>query len=292
VKNTWGISGPQFLLIYAGLLVLAGLVVVWGRWVLAKPPVTQPVDPTQLDPYELAVLSGGERLAVTTAIVQLSEAGAVTVRRDPPTIVPSGPLPAGAHPVEQAIYAQGDGVAGRTPGVPLLEAARTPALASLRDRLVRRGLLVRPERARRARMLVVAPGVVLLVGVARLAAGLANGKPVTYLVILLFGALFLLQWVWRRPLRATTQGAAVLRRLRGSDLAAALWPGRRAQAPPILSGGPAFTVALLGAGALWSIDAELAGTLRVPRHGSGWGTGSSGSSGCGGGGGCGGGCGG
>src|SRR5262245_45526119 len=78
VNNTWGISGPQFLLIYAGLLVLAGLVVVLGRWVLAKPEVNQPVDPTRLDPYELAVVSGGERLAVTTAIVQLSKAGAVT----------------------------------------------------------------------------------------------------------------------------------------------------------------------------------------------------------------------
>jgi uncharacterized protein (TIGR04222 family) len=180
VGDTWGISGPRFLTIYAFLLALAYLVVVLGRWVLARPPAAMPTWPGELDPYEVATLAGGERHAVTTATFRLNQDGVLAVGGDPPTLTPSGPLPTNAHPVERAVYQRA--AAGSPAGEVLSEAERTPVLAALHERLVQRGLLVRPERARKARLLVAVPAAVLLLGVARLAAGLANDKPVSYLV--------------------------------------------------------------------------------------------------------------
>jgi uncharacterized protein (TIGR04222 family) len=277
VNDTWGISGPRFLVIYSVLLVLAGLAVLLGRRVLAGSPATMPVGAGELDPYDVAMLTGGERHAATTAIFQLNHAGVLAVGEDPPAVTPSGPIPSSAHPVEQAVYKRAV-AAGGSPHVILSDAEQTPVLAALRDRLVQRGLLVRPEQARKARALVAVPAAVLLLGLARLVAGLSNGKPVIYLLVLLGATFWVARLAWR-PLRLTPEGNATLRQLR-----------RRGATQALLPAGQAFTVALLGASALWGVDAGLAGALGIPRQSSGS---SDGSSGCGGGdGGGGGGCGG
>lgn len=106
--HTWGISGPQFLLIY--LVLLAGVVlavVLVRRWVLAADGVAVPA---RLDLYEIAELNGGGALVATTAVSSLLRKGGLTSsgrRRSQPARLVAGTAPgADAHPVEWAVYQQ------------------------------------------------------------------------------------------------------------------------------------------------------------------------------------------
>src|SRR4051794_34996858 len=105
--RTWGISGPWFLFIYVVLFGLAGLAALFGRRPQARPAPEHPVDPAELDPYEVAMLHGGEWLVTTAAVANLKQVGAIgpgPTGRASGKLVASGRLSVGAHPVEQAVY--------------------------------------------------------------------------------------------------------------------------------------------------------------------------------------------
>ena len=79
--DAWGISGPQFLLLYLALLaVTVPVVVLAERRALAGPPGAIPA---RLDRYEVAYLNGGCELVATTAVTGLLRDGvlASTSRR-------------------------------------------------------------------------------------------------------------------------------------------------------------------------------------------------------------------
>jgi uncharacterized membrane protein YgcG len=128
----------------------------------------------------------------------------------------------------------------------------------------------------------------LALGVARVVAGTANGRPVGFLVLFLLVTVAVAAALALRAPDATEQGRRTLeRRLRAEHPRP-----RRGASPAELSMG----TALFGAGALWAADIDIATMLRVPReHGTfagGGGGGGDGGAGGGGGGGGGGGCGG
>ena len=58
-----GISGPYFLLLYAGLLIVAWIVVLAARWwrIAARPGAPAVPDQPELGLYEAAMLNGGGR---------------------------------------------------------------------------------------------------------------------------------------------------------------------------------------------------------------------------------------
>ena len=148
--NTWGISGPRFLLLYLALLaVTAGGVVLARRRVLAVPDGA--AGPARLDRYEAAYLNGGCELVAGTA------------------------PPVGAHPVEWATYQL---VAAR-PDHPRwalgAELCRAPAMAAVRERLRLGGLAPTSEQRVRYRATGLWFLPLLALGVARVAAGTANG---------------------------------------------------------------------------------------------------------------------
>ena len=168
--------------------------------------------------------------------------------------------------------------------------SRAPAVAAVRERLRLGGLAPTPEQRARYRAAGLWFVPLLALGVARVAAGSANGRPVGFLVALL---------------AVTVVVAAVLRPAGARrHRAGPAHPGRlRAETrrPPV-GASPAelgMATALFGAGVLWAADVETALALRVPRehgayaggHVGGEGGGGSGGS-CGGGGCGGGGCGG
>jgi len=70
---TWGISGPEFLGLYAGLVLLVMVGVAVRRRGLWRPVV--PTGPVWLHPYEVAYLNGGARCAAETVLVGLGVAG-------------------------------------------------------------------------------------------------------------------------------------------------------------------------------------------------------------------------
>ena len=191
--------------------------------------------------------------------------------------------PAGAHPVEWATYQL---VADR-PDHPRwalgAELCRAPAMAAVRERLRQAGLAPTPEQRARYRAAGLWSLPLLALGVARVVAGTANGRPVGFLVVLLVVTVVVAVALCLRVPNATELGRRTLGRLRAET-------GRPAggASPAEL----AMATALFGAGVLWSADVEMAMALRLPREQSAFlgGAGADGGGGgsCGGGGGCGG----
>jgi uncharacterized protein (TIGR04222 family) len=70
----WPISGPAFLLFYAAALALLLAAVYVSRRSADEAPA---VRSEKLDCYDLALLNGGEELAVTAALANLGAAGAL-----------------------------------------------------------------------------------------------------------------------------------------------------------------------------------------------------------------------
>jgi uncharacterized protein (TIGR04222 family) len=294
---TWGISGPQFLLIYLVLLAVTVLgVVLARRRALAGDGAAVPA---RLDLYEIAELSGGGALVATTAVTGLLRKGGLTSssrRRGQPARLVAGTAPGPqAHPVEWAVYQQVAASPNRRLRDVQAALEQAPALAAVRERLRLHRLAPTPEQRVRCRAAVLWFVPVLALGVARVGAGRANGRPVGFLVALLVATVVVAAVFLLRVPNATELGRRTLRELRAAN------PRPAAGASPAeLS----MATALFGAGVLWAADTDTALLLRVPReHGAfagdwgGWGGcgdggGGDGGGGCGGGGCGGGGCGG
>jgi uncharacterized protein (TIGR04222 family) len=289
--STWGISGPRFLLLYVVLLVVTAVVVALARRRALAVPDGAAAVPARLDPYEVAFLNGGAGLVATTAVSNLLRGGLLanaSRRRGGQIRLAPGAAPgAGVHPVEWATY---ELVAAR-PNRPLgdLQAAlgRSPAVAALRERLRLGGLAPTPEQQVRYRATGLWFAPLLALGATRVAAGVANGRPVGFLVALLAVTVGVAAALCLRVPDATELGRRTLGRLRAET--------RR----PAVGASPAelgMATALFGAGVLWAADVETALALRVPREhgaffggiggdgGDGGGGGGCGGGGCGGGG--------
>jgi uncharacterized protein (TIGR04222 family) len=289
---TWGISGPRFLLLYLVLLAVTVLgVVLARRRALAADGAAVPA---RLDPYEAAELNGGGFLVATTAVSGLLRKGSLTSssrRRNQPARLVAATAPGpGAHPVEWAVYQQVAASPNRRLKDVQAALEQAPALAAVRERLQLGRLAPTPEQRARCRAAVLWFLPLLALGVARVAAGSANGRPVGFLVTLLIATVVVAAAFLRVP-NATDLGRRTLLELRAAN------PRPTAGASPAqLSMG----TALFGAGVLWAADTDTALLLSIRREhgafggewGGGGGDGGGGGGGCGGGGCGGGGCGG
>jgi uncharacterized protein (TIGR04222 family) len=288
------LPGPAFLGLYAVLLTVAITVALWMRWALRAPGGELPPAALQdLDPYEVACLAGRDDLAVNAALAALCRRGALgadpaaygrmTVKEPPP------PGAADLHPVEQAVYAAVLHDPSRT--CAQLRAAGLPEVRRLRHRLQTLGLALSPDESARARMRpVYVMLAVLAFGAAKIAVGLVRERPIVFLMMMVFVALFATigflaaSEPWR-----TRRGERVLEllRLRNSALRMSAKSGATLLAPRDF----ALAVSLFGLGLLFA--GPLAAEARAivpPGSGSSGGGGScgGGDGGGGGGGGCGG----
>ncbi len=202
--NTWGISGPTFLALYGvALLAVAGAAWLWGRRAGGSA-----IDVDGLDEYEVAVLNGGERLAATVALVnldrqgalelgdrllrQLGQAGEVDLDRLSAAdldqlgvsmdVTVRGPIGAGAHPVEAAVYRAARKARPPAPADVVELAVESSALTDIRNRLVGRGLLYGSDDhdRLRGRWRWFLP--LVTVGIVRLWLGLQRERPVVFLM--------------------------------------------------------------------------------------------------------------
>lgn len=313
MNNTWGISGPAFLALYAALLAVAAGMALWaGRGRRDATPTTG-----DLDQYEVALLNGGEQLAATVALVNLQHRGELELGdRLLRTLDASGDVDLdtlGAkdlakldvamrislgrkaarrrHPVEAAVYDAAREADPREPAAVLAAAGRSSALAHVRGRLAQRGLVYDGADIdrMRGRWRWLLP--VLGLGLVRAAVGLSRGRPIGFLVLLLAATVAVMVAIGRRRLHRTRRGNRLL-----ADL----------QAGGVMASSVPMAVALRGTDSLWERDRALALAVTAPatasvsrwrsdgRHGGGfshWAAcGGGGGAGCGGGGG--GGCGG
>jgi uncharacterized protein (TIGR04222 family) len=292
--DTWGLSGPGFLVLFfiaAAALLAATLA---HRHLLRAPrpgpvrsalPQPPPPRPGDLGPYEAAYLSGGPKLAVHAAHARLHRAGAVGLSAG--RLVAADPLPEPATALERAVH---HAARDRTPVRVLPEhPSVVRALAALVQGLERADMAVPEPARRRARW---GPALLLAlvgVGVVRAAAGIANDRPVAVLVIsLLLLSIPATALLFTVP-RATTLGerAVAALRERNSHLNPTLDPAYASYGDSALP----LAVALFGASALWVQDSSLAhevGARQVAAGATGGSGGGDGGGGCGSSGGCGG----
>ncbi len=292
--ETWGISGPAFLLFYIVLAVVALIASIRARRAVTRTGSAEPVLAIRTRPHDVAYLNGGAELAVVSALAALRLRGAIWSERGNAQAVPR--TDPGPDELERAVHA-----AVATPTHRKWVANNTrvaAALGSIGRRLMDTGLLLSDAQRRRIRgtgwWMVAVAGL----GLVRLLAGIANAKPVGLLVVALLVVTIVAVVLLSSAPRRTRRGDRTLAALRDENHA--LSPKQRPDWALYGPVGAALGIGLFGMTAVWASDPAIAGELAVQRMsagdgGSSWsGGGDSGGSSCGsgsscGGGGCGGG---
>lgn len=294
---TLAISGPRFLWGY-GVLCVVAAIAIWRRRRRALGPAERSRDPLpSLGVYQLAMLSDGPRLAITSAAAQLRRDGLLEVDASSGRLTATGAVDSPVDPLERAVF---DAVR-RDPAITAhalrAEVAESDPVRSMTARLTDVGLLLDEQQSRPLRRLWFVGAALAALGSAWILAGSGDGTSVGWVVAIVLVVALATLWLMRQRPHATNRGREVLRRSRAERVELRRNP---------TAGQSALTAALFGGGTLWLTDPAMASALDVPREdgrssghgtrcgaggGCGSGGGGSGSS-CGGGGCGGGGCGG
>lgn len=263
--DTWGISGPAFLLAYLVLALAVGAAVLRARRALADVPAERPASRMEERPYDVAYLNGDAQLAVTAALSAMHRSG--TIKTAGRGVVVAAERPdSRADELERAIHHAA--VTGPVPrrALPAVGGVAS-ALHRVEQRLIAAGLLLATERRRRIRL---AGGWVLAVtvfGLVRVMAGHANNRPVGFLTILVVLVTCLGVLLAGTAPRRTRAGDALLRRLATEyhSLSPSVGPDWTRYGPS----GAALAVGVFGVGALWTADPAFATELAAQRAASG-----------------------
>lgn len=291
--NLFDLPGPQFLGLYTGLLIGAALGGLVLRRVLRTPGDLPYGATAELDPYETAYLAGGRNAAVNAALTTLVHRGLVRFKASrgfvmqQPTVAThvTSKFEAGVYRIIES---------GRSDVMEIRRAAR-PLVELLSSRLRDLQLVYPMGSFGLARVMpALVMSAVLVVGIIKISVGLSRERPVLYLVLLSFLALFGTILFLRMPLLRTRRGDGFLSRIRSRNTAlrtsAATMPSRLGPADVALATA-LFGPQLWTSGPVADVSQELR-TRRDGHSGSSCGSGCSGgsSSSCSGGGGsCGGG---
>ena len=171
--NPLDLQGPQFLGLYIVLLIAAAVVAAGLQALLRQPGGDGSGYAPGLDAYEAAYLAGGPERVADAGLLALAGRDVLFIERVSRMFRVHQPLPPMSHPVEQALFAAAPAsleqmrkVAGR-------------AITPIRDRLREMGLVPGPAELKNLRLGGAAVvGVVLLLGLAKIAVGLSRGRPV------------------------------------------------------------------------------------------------------------------
>ncbi|MGH2841484.1 MAG: TIGR04222 domain-containing membrane protein, partial [Solirubrobacteraceae bacterium] len=232
---------------YVGLCVAVAVAVRW-QWQRALGPNPR-AESVELDVYRLAMLNGGPQLTITAAAARLHRSGLLREGDEPRTLVVDGPLDADATDIERAVF---DAVQ-RQPHIRSAELRRELAdsepVAQLASRLGDVGLLLKPETIARMRRLWLLAVPLLVLGAARLWAGVEADAQVGYLAIGVVAVAFATVWLAGRRPWTTARGQAVVARKR-ADHRQLSTGGTSSQMP--------LAVALYGGAALWAAEPAIA----------------------------------
>jgi uncharacterized protein (TIGR04222 family) len=262
--DTWGISGPDFLLAYIVIALVVWAVGTRARWVISARQAVGPARDLSGRPHDVAYLNRGPELAVYSALSSMHLAGTVRAARRGTVVAAGSPGP-GADELERAIHL----AAAEPVGPSRLRSHRqvTAALAAIESRLVAAGLLLSGERRRRIRSVGWWMTAVAALGFARLLAGIAGARPVGFLLAALavVGAVAVFQLL-RSPRRSVLGHRTLIdMRRRHQSLAPAMKPDWQTYGPA----AAALGVGVFGMGALWASDPVFADELALQRASSG-----------------------
>lgn len=256
MSEPWGVSGPQFLIIY---VILLGGCLAGAFYTLAKvrsSSARMSHGTPGLGVYDTAYLAGGPDRVVDTAVAGLADIGRVRVERDG-RLTWVGQL--ARQPVELAVSERVDKGVGRLSD--LRRALRDhPAVTGIGRELAERHLVAEVSKVSLAQLATWSLAAPLALGVVRLAADLLAGRPDAILPLFLALNGLSMAWFVRAQRFRTWYGESVLRSLEHTTL-----PGRYPGAghhlrdPLALAG--AATVALFGFPAIY--DRALRESLQL-----------------------------
>ncbi|MCW0212921.1 MAG: TIGR04222 domain-containing membrane protein [Pseudonocardia sp.] len=272
--DTWGISGPTFLAFYVVLAAVVWIASSRARRRLAAGGPDRPLSGLESHPHDVAYLNGGPELAVYSALSAMKLTGAIHARGKGQ--VQSTPRAHLTDDLEQAIAFT---AAAPTPRHRLqYHGVVSTALGRIEERLIREGLLLSEEQRSTIRRTGLWMLAVAALGLFRLLAGLANARPVGFLVLalLVVGVITVVE-LMRAPRRSRAGDRALAAlRTQHHGLAPSMKPDWVAYG----AGAAALGVGLYGTSALWASDPAFADELAVQKAaaGSGWGSDSGSSS--------------
>jgi uncharacterized protein (TIGR04222 family) len=257
--DTWGISGPTFLLAYLVIGVAVWVASTRARRVLAESRVTAPATDLTARPHDIAYLNGGAELAVYSALSSMHLRGTITSSRG--AVQSAGRLDPGTDGLERAIHFTARGRVRRS-RLPFHRPVLT-ALSEIEKRLVGAGLLLSEEQRLRIRRVGVWMLAVAVLGLVRVLAGVAEAKPVGFLVAALIAVALVAVVQFARAPRRTRGGDRMLATLRTEHhlLSPEVKPDWSVHGPV----GAALGVGVFGMGALWASDPAFADELAAQR---------------------------
>jgi uncharacterized protein (TIGR04222 family) len=257
--ETWGISGPTFLLAYLLIAVAVGLAGFRARRALADPRTTSPVGDLTAHPHDVAHLNGGGELAVYSALAAMHLRGTITTARG--RVQAAGRPAPGTDALEQAIHFTAAAPVARR----RLSFQRpvVTALTQIEGRLVSGGFLLSDARRRQIRQVGLWMLGVAALGLVRVLADVAEARPVGFLVV----ALLVVTAV------AVVQLGSAPRRSRGGDRALAalraehdgLSPDAEPDWQVYGPTGAALGIGIFGTSALWASDPGFARDIDAGR---------------------------
>lgn len=241
------IPGPVFLIVYAGAALLGCIAARW--WADADGSLAHPAPrPDELGPVALASLRGGTPAVLRSVIVRLWSRGLLTLDEKKGKLARHGTPTERLQPLEELIWRAADvpvSVHALMRGETLRQAEHR--LAGLHEQLEHRHLRRSAADRQRALLAGVTVGVALLAfGGTKLLLGVARGRPVEFLAMLLIAAPLLLFFSLPRG-TATRLGRRHLRDVRDHFR----WSlDQLREHGPDSSFDPAFTLAVFGIGAV------------------------------------------
>lgn len=246
VGDTWGISGPEFLVLY--LVIAVGAVVAALMFRRAALMDTSRSPGAQvLNPVEAAILFD-DRRAVLAALAELR--GYEYIESDGAPLLALGPA---TDPFVRSVFDRLASGAQRRVGA-IVTASIVP-LAQLRTRLIEYGYLCGPQQRRAVGLAAIPVWAVVAIGGVRLVAGAANHRSVGFLVVVVLVLVAVGMRLMRCP-RLTPRGEAIRTEMLGGNSHL-----RPSNAPAFATYGPAaaaLSVALFGVAAIWALDPALA----------------------------------
>jgi uncharacterized protein (TIGR04222 family) len=216
MSQPWGLSGPQFLGVYAVGIGLTIVIPSIFRQVVRRVPDREIV--RQLDPYEVGYLAGGRRRVAQMIVAEQVDSGALRVDSagtlsEADRLARTGPHADSLDRITPAGMPDGlrtSAICGKLESDPAIEGICRGLRA---DKFI-----ISKERMTTLRLVTAALMAALLItGILRMLEGVSNHRPVSYLFLLIllsvFVDIFLVVHILVQP-PPSTAGSAYLKRLR------------------------------------------------------------------------------
>lgn len=168
VPTTWGLGSLQFLVLYGGLCALLRVANILAWRAVER---SAPISHATVDAYELAMVNGGPRQAITTALTMLTWRGVARAQGSHGTLQVQADIGADAHQLERAVYEDLRRSGGLEAAALPHEPATSESLEHIRTKLIGQGLLLDARyTAWAGRLWLWGPVVLFVVGAGRLLA--------------------------------------------------------------------------------------------------------------------------